>query len=374
MARADAEWEARRQEQRKSYDALMQNVPLLEKSHPRDVLQLNVEDRILTLRTPLPTTPGDGYARVKLPGLEEFALVRVQGGADAATSGPLSPANFQFTLNDYSRRRQISTLSVSGERSYLTISKSIQLPEGYSNVQFIERMRTPGCDHSASVQLVVSENGIGYDPPFSMSIEAPDFFALLRGYPEECHLWLRPLLRELGQEHAMAPDPMIAWQVFADQWKPDPKIQQDVQELLPKLGDDHYLVRENATVALENLGRPGAAVMVHLDRQTMTAEQRARVDRALASYAQLTPAEVNGLRRDLMFLIDCLYCDERPLREAAVARIRELTDPNLQFDLTCNGEARTNCVARIRDELTSPHPHLAPTELTDTRSPDETSR
>ena len=117
-------------------------------------------------------------------------------------------------------------------------------------MQLIERLHTPGCDHSNSVQLVVSENRNGYEPPFSMSVEAADFFAFNRSYPDECHQWLRPLLRELGQEHAMAPDPMIAWQVFSDQWKPDPQVQQDVQELLPKLGDDAYRVRENATLAV----------------------------------------------------------------------------------------------------------------------------
>ena len=114
-ARADAEWEAHRQERRKSYDALMQNVPMLEKMHARDVLQLNVEDRLLVLHTPLPTTPGDGYAHVKLPGLG-IALVRVQSGSDSEAHRLGCPSNFQFTLNDYSRHRQITTLSVSGEQ------------------------------------------------------------------------------------------------------------------------------------------------------------------------------------------------------------------------------------------------------------------
>jgi hypothetical protein len=329
----------------------MDNVPLLEKSRPRDVMQLGVQDRILVLRTPLPNTVGDGYARVKLDGLRDFALVRVQGVADAAGHTPTIPANFQFTLNDYSQPRQITTLSITSEQTYLTIAKSIQFPDGYSNVQFVERTGSPGYGQVGAVQLSVSESGLASDSPLSFSIEATDFFSLLRTCPQECQEFLRPLFRELGQEEALAPDALVAWQVFRERWKPDPVAEHQVTALLPALEKGNFQAREEATEALQKLGRTGAEVMVHLDRRTLTCEQSTRIDRALGSYAQLSTRETLRLGNDAQFLLDCLYCNDRPLRQAALDRLRELTDPQMRFDLDGDIDHRATQIAAIRRQL-----------------------
>lgn len=347
----DSEWETRRDEQRKSYEALMDNVPLLPQTHAHQVMRLRVEDKVLALRTPLMSTNGDGYARVRLDGMNAFALVRVQGGADTTDGEIVSPLNFQFTLNDYSQPLRITTYSVTSEQTYLTISKSVQFDNGYSNVQLIERIGSSGYAQTGVVQLIVSES-IGNDrAPTNISVEAPDFFNLMRGHAREVNAYLRPLLRELSEEEALAPDPLVAWQVFSDRWHADAAATRKVQAILPMLDADNFRDREQASRQLDDLGRAGAAVMVHLDRKTLTPEQNARIDRALWSYAQLPEREASNLRTDPAFLLDCLNCDELPLREAACDRLVALLKRPVVIDLHADGETRSAAVSALRREI-----------------------
>ena len=356
LARADQglEWENRRQEQRKSYEALMENVPQLDPTRPGDVMRIRVEDKILVLRTSLPSTQNEGYLRVKLDGTHDFALLRVQGGSNDRKVSVV-PSNFQFTLNDYSQPHQISTLSVTAEQTYLTVSRSVQLPEGYSSVQLIERVGSPGYGQSGAVQLVVSENGSGSESPVSLDVEAPDFFTLAQAYPLETAHYLRPLLRDLGQEPAFAPDPLVAWQVFADEWKADEAAARRVAELMPTLNVDDFHVRENAMRELQKLGRQGAAVLMHLDRRSLSPEQNVRVDRVLADYAQLAPKEAQRLHNDAGFLLDCLYCEEPALRQAAIARLRQSSGDVADVRIEGGADARVAQIAALRRKLeTSP--------------------
>ena len=342
-----SEWDSRRDEQRKSYEALMDNVPLLPQTRPHEIMRLRVEDKVLMLRTPLYSTSGDGYARVKIDGMNGCALVRVQGGADTIDGDLVAPYNFQFTLNDYTQPQRITTFSVTSEQTYLTISKSVQLPDGYSNIQLIERIGSPGYGQNGAVQLVVSESAASEHSMTNVNLEASDFFELVRTNPREAEQYLRPLLRELGQEEALAPDPLVAWQVFADRWQPDPSTTAQVQALLPKLDADDFRVREKALRDLQDLGRDGAAVMVHLDRSKLTAEQSDRIDRALTAYAQLPPKEASRLRNNRSFLLDCLNCDELALRQAAYEQLTKLQGP-LTLDIKSDPESRASAVAALR--------------------------
>jgi hypothetical protein len=342
-----SEWDSRRDEQRKSYEALMDNVPLIPQTKPHEIMRLRVEDKVLILRTPLYSTSGDGYARVKIDGLNGCALVRVQGGADTIDGDLVTPFNFQFTLNDYTQPQRITTFSVTSEQTYLTISKSVQLPDGYSNIQLIERIGSPGYGQNGAVQLVVSESAAREHSITNVNLEACDFFELIRANPREADQYLRPLLRELGQEEALAPDPLVAWQVFADRWQADPSTTAQVKALLPKLDADDFRVREQALRELQDLGRDGAAVMVHLDRSKLTAEQSDRIDRALTAYAQLPAKEASRLRNNRSFLLDCLNCDELALRQAAYEQLSKLHGP-LMLDIKSDPETRAGAIAALR--------------------------
>ena len=185
----------------------------------------------------------------------------------------------------------------------------------------------------------------------NIDLQASDFFSLVHGHPDECDAYVRPLLRDLGQEGIFAPDPLVAWQVFAETWKPDPAIARQIQGLLPGLDVDDFHLRAQASRELEKLGREGAAVLIHLDRTHLTPEQNARVDLALAPYAQLSTKQAAHLRSDPAFLLDCLYSDDATLKTVAMARLRQVSDPALQFDLTADVPARNAAIATLRVRL-----------------------
>lgn len=341
-------WESMREKQRIENETMLGNLPLLNRTRVQDVMQLRVESRALTVRTPLATTRAAGFVRCKLSGMGQFALVRVQGGSEPYSAEAVVPASMQFNLTDYTQPRRISTLAVTTQSSSVNISRSLQFPNGYQHVQLMEQNGSNGPAQSGTVTLAVNESLPDEGPPVNVSFEAEDFFTLLRRYPKETEHYVRPILRDLGQEAVFAPDPLIAWQVFADLWKPDATASQQVDRLLPGLDSVDFRERQRALHSLQALGRDGASVMVHLDRTHLSAEQNARVDRALAPYTQLPETEAEALRSQTGFLLDCLYCDDVTLRRAAFRRLRELDGPQLQFDVESDPAGSSLEVARLR--------------------------
>ncbi len=304
-----------RVQQQAENEAMLGNIPLLDKTHVQDVFQLYVENRALTVRTKLATTRASGYVRCKLDGMSQFALVRVLGGSDSESGEAVVPAHLQFNLTDYSKAGQISMLAVTAQVTLLTISKSLQLPGGQIHVQLMEQSGQEGSGEAGSITLAVNESTPRSGSPVNLNLEADDFFAFLHNYPQESEKYLRPLLREVGQEGVFAPDALIAWQVFSDSWHAPAEALLKVNALLPQLDSPDFHRRQKASQSLQALGRDGAAVLVHLDRSRLSAEQNARIDRLLAPYTQLPAGEAVESRSRTDFLLDCLYCDDILLHE-----------------------------------------------------------
>ena len=77
------------------------------------------------------------------------------------------------------------------------------------------------------MQLFVNETGDAVPAggsPRNFAIQAADFQALVREHGREADEFVRPLLRQIGQESVLAPDEQVAWQVLSDRWRPDPKL------------------------------------------------------------------------------------------------------------------------------------------------------
>ena len=159
----------------------------------------------LTVRTPLATTRASSYVRCKLDGMSQFALIRVLGGSDTESGEAVIPAHLQFNLTDYSKPGQISMLAVTAQVTLLTISRALQFPTGQQHVQLMEQSGQEGSGEVGSITLAVNETSPSNGPPVNLSLEADDFFAFLHTYPEESEKYLRPLLREIGQEAVFAP-------------------------------------------------------------------------------------------------------------------------------------------------------------------------
>jgi hypothetical protein len=88
-----------------------------------------------------------------------------------------------------------------------------------------------------------------------------------------------------------------------------------------------------------------------MDRAKLTPEQNTRIDRALVQYAQLPTREASRLRSDPAFLLDCLYSDDRTIRQAALERLIKITRTYLPFDVNADAVTRAKSVAILRQQL-----------------------
>ena len=174
----------------------------------------------------------------------------------------------------------------------------------------------------------------------------------MRDNPNEVEQYIRPLLRQLGQEQMFAPDARIAWQVLSDYWPADQEILRQVQAVLPELDHADFRQREKALDQLLKLDRQGAAVLRHLDRSGFSAEKNLMIDRALAPYAQLPEREMQRMASDKPFLLDCLYSDDEPIRAAAIQQLGKLTGgKNLRYDPKGTSADRFAAARALREKI-----------------------
>lgn len=349
-ADANSEFEQRRDEEHRNSDAMIGSLPSLGERPMGGLLQVSLENKALVVRTPLPNSEGDGYLRCKVTDLGLTALIRV-AGIPATAPSPAKPVVLQFNCTDYRKPLQIITLAITSQPSALTINKSTQFPKGgYGNILLTQQPSdmSPG---GGSVQLTVNEASREGVAGVNIAVGAADFFTFVCLYPHETDAYIRPLLHDFGQESVFAPDPLIAAQVFDEIWVADPVATRQVQALLPALDQDDFRDRGRALRDLQKLGRAGAGVLMHLDRRTLTPEQNARVDLALAPFPQVSVKEALRLRGDPVFLLDCLYGDDEKLRKVALDRLRQITDPSIEFDLAATPAARAAAIAALRQRL-----------------------
>jgi hypothetical protein len=340
-------------EQRKQIETSYGNLPELKAKRVQDVFTLRLEDSHLALHSPLSDgkKPLDGAMRARLEGMDGLTVVQSSRFFAQGPNGNVETRSFVLTHYDYADPEVIATLSVQSQQHYFHLDKSSQLPDGFRSVRLMAQSNGPGQPNT--VNFMVSEtNNVGA-VLVSLNFQAPDFTSLLRNHPKETNEYLRPLLRTLGQEQVFAPDALVAWQVFADRWRPDARTAQQVGRILPQLDADDYESRDAAVKALEKMGRPAAAVLLRADRDALSAEQNTRVDQVLAPYTQLSPDDAQRLRSDAGFLLDCLYLDDAEVRDAALARLAEVTGKPVEFDGKADRPTRWAAVAGLRRELLS---------------------
>lgn len=339
------------QGQRVTFENFVRHMKPLNKRRIEEVMQIRVEKKLLVLLTPLPNMPTEEQQQAHLAGIHGTATVVVLRSDNRADWA--EPDQFRMQVVDFPAPKRSSNLgiSTSNEPSQLMIMKTVQITNGPSQQVILSQQKGPQSNGGAMIQLNVTEFRAPGAAVETLNYGSPDFFTFLRQHPREANVYVRPLLRELGQESVFAPEPMIVWQVFNELWKPDPRIARQVEALLPKLNADDFHQRDAALASLQRLGREGAAVLMHMDRSKLSPEQNARVDRALAPYAQLGPKDVSRLRSDPGFLLDCLYADDAALRRAAAERLRAVAKPDLQFDVDADCPTRSAAVAALRQQL-----------------------
>ncbi len=141
---------------------------------------------------------------------------------------------------------------------------------------------------------------------------------------------------------------MVAWQVFADELKPDEKTLNEVRDLLPGLDSDSFQNRDLALRALRQKGLPLTIAIAHLDRTKLSDQQNTLLDTAISPFHPPPGADLTRLRADSDFLLDCLYSDDLPIRKAAHEALQKKLGRTLKFDLQADFPTRSAAIDVLR--------------------------
>lgn len=213
---------------------------------------------------------------------------------------------------------------------------------------------------TGQVRLTITDTVVGSTTrPQPTVVDAANLAEFRRTRRAEMEQHVRPILRLLRAEHVMAPEPWEAHQVLTERG-PDDKVRAAVMDLLARLDADSYQQRQDAAAQLEKMGGHAAAILSRLDRDSLSHEQRLTIDRILKSPRTLSSQIIQSLRNDVHFVLDCLYVDDRDVREAALARLRQLYR-DVTFDIDADSDARTTAINVLRTRL-APSPATQPRE------------
>ena len=320
----------------------------------RDVLDVRADKKNWTLTTNMPRqerTP----VRLKIDGLEGVNVLTMNLSEKTRT-----PDTFTFTNTNFSDPRavQVATHLTLNYGGTLIIGRYAQLIDGYHNVTLNQgtlfedalgsAVNSPSAAARAAVQFSVQIGDSQGTSQTNLQFVAPDFATLRRQHPKEVDEHLRPLLRQLQMESVLAADPMIAWQVFADDLKPDEKTLEQVQSLLPNLDSSSSFARDNALRLLEEKGLPVAVAIKHLDRSKLSDQQNMLLDTAIGAYQPQRGADLSKWRSDTDFLLDCLYTNDLAIRRAALAALEKKLGKAIKFDVAADFETRRAAIDAMR--------------------------
>jgi hypothetical protein len=320
----------------------------------RDVFDVRAEKSSWVLSTSMPADLR-APVRLKIEGLEGVNVLSMTASDKSNT-----PTTFTFTNNYFSDPRaiQVAAHLTFNYGKLMSMGRHATLMDGYHYVTlnqgniFDDDSGHAGDSGSAAartaVQFSVQIGDSQGTSQINIQYIAPDFATLRRQHPREIDQYLRPLLRQLQIESVLAADPMIAWQIFAEDLKPDPATLKEVQALLPALDSDSFQDRDRALESLQKKGLAVAIAITHLDRSQLSDQQNMLLDTAMANFQPQRGADLGKWRNDTDFLLDCLYTEDPAIRAAALDALQKKLERPIQFDVTADFETRRSSVDALR--------------------------
>jgi len=222
-----------------------------------------------TFRVPADLFKGPTFTSVSPMG--GVMAMQVGGKPGRRAANQAGARIFSFVNYELPSPDELVTITVQSFGATLQISRLTRVgANGYRQVSFTQQRTADGpagaAPGQAPVQLSVVEFGDNGGGAVSRNfvVQSADFRAMLREHGREVDEYVRPLLREIGQQAALAPDGRVAWQVLSDHWQPDPQLTREAEQLLPALNDVDFHARNKARGELEAMGMRGATVLVHL--------------------------------------------------------------------------------------------------------------
>ena len=323
-------------------------LPRLNVSGLSELFELRVRDKNLEIVSPLPQRD---ETVVVVPGLEGLTTVQMRR-ADDEEGKPV--IHFSLSNIDYSvpgvvyqrtdvTRLAPATVTLTQDRQYLD-------DEIYS-VQLLQNLAESD-ENEPKIRLYVQ---VTTESEAKLELSADNIVELRRRFPAEVAKYVDPIFLTLHQDGLLAKvDAKLAWQVFADAYKPSPELESRVTAVLKRLDADDFQQRERASKELEGIGQPAAIYLRGAPRSGWTEEQSGRVDTFLAKFQTIEPAKAKRYRTDREFLIDCLYADDESIRRLALADLQKMIGRPIALDVAAPPEQRYAALRRLRAEIGTP--------------------
>lgn len=321
----------------------------------REVFDVRAQKGGWVLTTNMPPSQRNQPVRLKIEGLDGVNVLTM-----SQNNKGKSPDAFTFTNTNFSDPRAVQVAThLTFNYGTLIMGRYAQLLDGYHNVTLNQggnlfedelgrTARVAGATGRSAVQFSVQIGDSQGTSQTNIQYIAPDFATLRRQHPKEVDQYLRPLLRQLQMESMLAADPMVAWQVFADELKPDPAAVLQVQRLLPVLDLDSFTERDPALQYLQQKGLSIAVAIRHLDRSKLTDQQNMLLDTVMAAYQPQRGADLSKWRNDQDFLLDCLYTEDLAIRTAALEALQKKLERKIEFDVSAEFDTRRAAIEALR--------------------------
>jgi hypothetical protein len=335
-----------------------QSMPKLDVTRLKDVFELHLDKAGALSITPpvvdpqklgvqqyqvaLKDLPGTTYLRFFPLGVRARPLQPIGGNPQAAFDLSLSHTHL-------GPQESLSTITLQSRPGLLTLTLNELTDAGQLHIRLTQQ--SPDfAGAKPSIQLNVTR--LQANGALVPNLVEPDFGTLLKKHAIEVNLYLRPLLCAIHQEDILTPDRAIVLQVLADHFPANDAAEKRVAELVPGLADPDFRHRERAARALIELGGPGVAVLRKLERSRISPEQNRLIDVALEPYSQLPQQEVDRLKADRNFLLQCLSCEDAAIRGAAFEQLCRVADrQDLKFDAAASAADRMDAIQALRKEL-----------------------
>jgi hypothetical protein len=194
-----------------------------------------------------------------------------------------------------------------------------------------------------------------YGPDGTMlhSLTANDFQSLTREHRAEVYQYLGPILRLLRTEGVIGADQRKARQVLITR-RPAREVEPQVQKLVLQLDADSFKEREKALGTLRDLGPDALAVVEKMNRKHLSPQQQTGIEAFISDVKLASLEELDRLRKDPQFLVECLYCEDAAIRAAAVERLKALNRGPIGIDAKSDPLAQAAVIEELRNKLVAP--------------------
>jgi len=199
----------------------------------------------------------------------------------------------------------------------------------------------------------------GPDGMMLHSLTGNDFQSLRREHRAEVYQYLGPILRLLRTDGVIGADSRKARQVLMARQQPR-EVEPQVKKLVMQLDADSFRDRESALLMLEDMGPDALAIVEKLNRKVLSAQQQSGIEAFISDVKLASLEELDRLRKDPDFLIECLYCEESAIRTAALERLKSMHAPVSGIDPRSDPLPQAAVIEELRTKLVAASPTTKP--------------